>query len=208
LIYEHRIGLLGGTFDPIHNGHISIARQAANEFGLSQVILVPAHRAPLRDKTAAPAANRVSMCQLVAETDPLFQVSTTEINRQFPSYTIDTAEEMVENNPLSSIWMIVGQDIVAELNKWKSIKRLLEIVRIIAVNRPESDAPNPADIAHSLNVRPDRLVSCWGNKSAISSTQIRNLARAGEDYSSMVHPSVASYIDRYNLYACENNRMI
>ncbi len=207
MTYEHRIGMLGGTFDPIHNGHISIARQAANEFGLSQVILVPAHQAPLRDKMAAPAANRVSMCQLVAETDPLFQVNITEINRQSPSYTIDTAEELVENNPRSSIWMIVGQDIVAELKRWKSIKRLLEIVRVIAVNRPGSDAPNPADIAHSLNARPDRLVSCWGNKSAISSTQIRNLARAGKDYSSLVHPSVASYIDKYNLYACKNNWM-
>lgn len=197
--------MLGGTFDPIHNGHISIARRAANEFGLSQVILVPAHRAPMRDKTAAPAANRLSMCRLVADNDPLFQVSTIEIDRQLPSYTIDTAEELVGNNPSSSIWMIVGQDIVAELNKWKSIKRLLDMVKIIAVNRPGSDAPNTADIAHSLNTRPDRLVSCWGNESTISSTQIRSLARAGKDYSSMVHPSVASYIHRYNLYTGETN---
>jgi nicotinate-nucleotide adenylyltransferase len=180
-----RIGIYGGTFDPIHNGHLHVITQLISRSIVDQLILIPAGSPWLRESAPlAPGLNRLAMCELALSDLPdsiggQVEVSDTEINRLGPTYTIDTVLEIKKSHPDDTLVLIVGTDAYAQFDKWHRHEELAKLVEIIIVDRPEFPGASTLDIG-ALNV---------------SATAVRN------GHTEMVPDSVATYIKESGLYA-------
>jgi nicotinate-nucleotide adenylyltransferase len=180
-----RIGIYGGTFDPIHNGHLHVITQLISRSIVDQLILIPAGSPWLRESAPlAPGLNRLAMCELALSDLPdsiggQVEVSDTEINRSGPTYTIDTVLEIKKSHPDDTLVLIVGTDAYAQFDKWHRHEELAKLVEIIIVDRPEFPGASTLDIG-ALNV---------------SATAVRN------GHTEMVPESVATYIKESGLYA-------
>ncbi|MDP6348615.1 MAG: nicotinate (nicotinamide) nucleotide adenylyltransferase [Chloroflexota bacterium] len=130
------IGILGGSFDPIHRGHLAIAADVAEAYALARVLFVPARRSPLRGAPAVAAEERLRMCELATAYNPRFEVSGLELERPPPSYTRDTIAEVRNRYPERELTIIVGADLAEELEEWRAIEELLNEVRMVVVERP------------------------------------------------------------------------
>ncbi len=195
------IGILGGSFDPIHLGHLAIAADVADAFGLDRVLFVPANRSPLRGPPAVPPADRLRMCELATADNPRFEVSGVELNRPPPSYTMDTIAEVREHFPDRQLTIIVGADLAEELEDWRAIEELLATVRMIVVERPGAVERDLEALAASLGVAADQLQRHRTAGLEISSTDIRARIAAGRPYRYYLHPAVWSHIEKFALYA-------
>src|SRR6478609_7326436 len=139
-----RLGLYGGSFDPIHYGHLILARQALEDLSLDRVIFIPAAESPFKSNhSSAPAADRLAMVQLAVEGEPSFTVDPLEIGRQAPSYTIDTARTYRAQHPGDLLFFLVGEDHVAALPKWNEFAELDQLVKFAILSR--SDLPLTLD---------------------------------------------------------------
>jgi len=148
-----RVGWLGGSFDPIHDGHLSIARCAAHRFALERVLLIPAPRPPHKpDKLQAPAADRLALIELATADDPLLVASDIELRREGPSYSIHTAHALKEElGHEVELFFIVGADTLADLPNWYRVAELCDTVTFCAVTRPGS-ALNPAPMEAAVGL--------------------------------------------------------
>jgi len=197
------IGLLGGTFDPIHLGHLIIAEGVRQKLGLGKVIFIPAGHPWLKaDRQITAAKHRLAMLKLAIESNQYFEVSTAEIDRLGPSYTVDTVEAMRnEMGPQNTMYFIVGPDALADLPRWKDPARVATLCQIVGVNRP--DVPN-IDLAALEAVSPE-ISSCAKfvdvPQIGISSTAIRESVRAGLSICYMVPAEVERYIHEHQLYS-------
>jgi nicotinate-nucleotide adenylyltransferase len=194
------IGILGGSFDPIHRGHLAIAADVAEAYGLARILFVPAHRSPLRGAPTVAAAERLRMCELAAADNPRFEVSGLELERPPPSYTRDTITEVQGRYPDRELTIIVGADLAEELEEWRAIEELLAAVRMVVVERPGAVPRDLAALAARLGVDAGRLQERQRAGPEISSTDIRARIAAGRPYADLVHPAVAGYIEDLNLY--------
>ncbi len=186
-----RVGVLGGTFDPIHLGHLAAASEVCAELGLDQVLLAPAYSQPFKlGFDTAPAEHRLAMCELAAADDERFAVSPVDIERGGVTYTVDTLADLREQRPDAELFFISGADALARLGEWKEPERLLELATFVGVTRP----------GHSLDHEgsPHILVEVPGL--AISSTDVRRRVRAGRPIRYLVPRSVADYIAANGLY--------
>lgn len=188
-----KLGLMGGMFDPIHFGHLRAAENAREALGLDRVNFVPAAVPPHRAAPAAAAIDRYAMVALATAGNPGFVPWDGEIRREGASYTVDTAEALLAENPGAALTLIVGADNLALLPQWKDPSRLLALVTVAVVGRPGEEAP-PAGLD------PARFVHVEGSHLAIASSALRARVRAGRSVRYLVPDAVAGYIDKRGLY--------
>ncbi len=214
LIDEHatmntRVALYGGSFDPIHVGHLIAARSVAEQLDIRRIVLVPALQPPHKTgRLISEARHRLAMSRLAVERDPLFEVSDVELRRPGPSYTIDTVTAFRgEMEPGVELYWIIGADSLPDLPSWRRIAELVKLVNIVTAARPGWHPPSIDELAAIVGPEAARSLlkhCCRTPEIEISSTQIRNRVRAGLSIRYLVPPSVASYIDAEGLYSGGN----
>jgi nicotinate-nucleotide adenylyltransferase len=188
-----RLGLYGGSFDPIHHGHLILARQALEDLSLDRVVFIPAAESPFKaNHASAPAGNRFAMVRLAIEGEPSFSVDPLEIEREAPSYTIDTARTYHFQYPGDTIFFLVGEDHVAALPKWNEFEELDQLVKFAVLSRSDL----PLKVAYPVIRR----------RFDLSSTEIRNRVANDLPISYLVPESVLRYIQEKRLYRGEMYR--
>jgi nicotinate-nucleotide adenylyltransferase len=194
-----RIGILGGTFDPIHYGHLAIAEEARVALGFSEVLLVPAARQPLKGgEHIATPSQRFEMARLACASNPAFTVSSIEIERTGPSYTVDTLRALRDAG-MGDLFFILGADAAADLYRWHAAHEIMGLARIVAVGRPGT----PLDIAaldDNLPGLSTRLIFLEGPGLEISSTDLRARLAAGRPIRYQTPDAVVEYIASQGLY--------
>ena len=199
-----RIGMIGGSFDPLHCGHLVIAQDALENLGLSEVVFVPAaippHKRHLRQ---ADARHRLEMARLAVEPDGRFSVSDLEIRRGGVSYTVDTVRALKQSRPDADWVLVVGSDTLVDLHNWYKIDELLDLCEVATFLRPgESEMEG---MAGKVQVAERHKKSLLGNIAAthligISSTEIRRRVAEGRSIRYLVPPEVERYILKHALY--------
>ena len=197
-----RLGVFGGTFDPIHIGHLVIAQVALEEAGLDQVLFVPAGVNPLKvGKAVTAGEHRLAMVQLALAGQPQFAVTDWELRREGPSYTALTLEYIREQHPDDELFLIIGADNLQILPRWRHVKRIAELATILALTRPGTDLKASADAAREqlagLSSR-IRLVEIPGLD--ISSTWLRDRLVKNLSVAHLLPAEVIGYCKENKLY--------
>ena len=201
-MFQRKIGILGGTFDPIHVGHLIVAQITREIFELDSVMFVPCAIPPHKRVDELCTANhRLAMTQLATEWNTAFEVSDIEIQRSGKSYAIDTVQILNIDHPGAEIFFIIGSDTLKQLHTWRNIYALLPLCRFITFSRPGHDDMSP----ESLNLDepwPRRLLGdvIVGQHMDISSAGIRYRIDEGLSIKYLVPPEVERYIAEHNLY--------
>ncbi|MGQ9824425.1 MAG: nicotinate-nucleotide adenylyltransferase [Desulfotomaculales bacterium] len=198
-----RIGLMGGTFDPVHHGHLVAAEEARYQFSLERVIFIPAGRPPHKvSREISSARHRLAMTKLAIESNPFFDLSTVEIDRPGLSYTINTVRDMRRIYPRAEFFFITGADAVLEILSWKHIDELLDKCNFIAAKRPGYRLGKLRDKLPGISeVQFGRIAVMEVPALAISSTDIRERVRMGRPIKYLLPESVEKYIREHGLYA-------
>ena len=207
-----RVGWLGGTFDPIHCGHLDVAIAARAALTLDRVYLVPANVPPHRAPPLASSAHRLAMVNLAARTQDWLQVSDIELTAPGPSYTVDTLDRLESQGvSLQSIHVITGADAFAEILTWKGSPALLDRCHFIVVSRPGHPAPTLRhvlpELAHRMiepsecdfTARPS-IFLVDAPTAPVTATEVRARAASGSSLEGLVPEAVASYINLHELY--------
>jgi nicotinate-nucleotide adenylyltransferase len=206
------VGLFGGTFDPIHNGHLDVARAARGALGLSEVWVVPARLPPHRNLPVASAAHRFAMAALAIVDDDGLVLSDLEMDTDGPSYTTHTLDRLIERGvDTRALCLITGADAFLDIRSWKDYPQLLDRCHFAVVSRPGTSAltlPSALpDLAGRMELaapvlpsRP-RILLVDAPTAPVSSTDVRRARAAGQSLAGLVPPAVAAYIDRHALYA-------
>ncbi|MGB8225565.1 MAG: nicotinate (nicotinamide) nucleotide adenylyltransferase [Sedimentisphaerales bacterium] len=200
-----KIILFGGTYDPVHIGHIEVAQSAAGAIGASKVILIPARRSPHKEqKPAAPDNNRIAMLKLAIAGKNIFQISPVELNRAEPSYTIDTIRHFKQKFGADcQLYWLIGADMLKDLPKWYKIDELLKECTICVMNRGGFDRPDCSSLTAKLGkeaVEKLRQNQIETQFIEISSTDIRQKLLDGKKVGQYLHPKVLDYIKTHRLY--------
>jgi nicotinate-nucleotide adenylyltransferase len=195
-----RIGILGGTFNPPHLGHLICAQEAYLQLELDRVTLIPARIPPHKRVEEEPGpAHRLELCRAAVGEDDRFDVSDVEILRDGPSYTVDTLELLRSREPESELFLIVGGDIAAGLPKWREPERVLSLATLSVAGRRGTSR---ADVDEALSglAGGDRARFFQMPTIGVSSTVLRRRVHAGEPIRYYVPDAVVGYIDRHRLY--------
>jgi nicotinate-nucleotide adenylyltransferase len=192
---KRRIGIMGGTFDPIHHGHLVAASEVADRFGLDEVVFVPTgHPWQKGDIAVSSAEDRYLMTVIATASNPRFQVSRVDIDRSGPTYTVDTLRDLhAVYGQAAELFFITGADALEKILSWKDTETMFELATFIGVTRPGfelSDAHLPADTVELVQVP----------AMAISSTDCRARVAAGKPVWYLVPDGVVQYIAKRNLY--------
>jgi nicotinate-nucleotide adenylyltransferase len=187
-----RIGVMGGTFDPIHHGHLVAASEVAQSFGLDEVIFVPTGR-PWHKEAVSPSEHRYLMTVIATASNPRFTVSRVDIDRDGPTYTIDTLRDLKDQRPGADLFFISGADAVAQILSWRDHDELWDLAHFVAVSRPGHDlstAGLPSEDVSQLEIP----------ALAISSTDCRDRVARGNPVWYLVPDGVVQYIAKPDLY--------
>jgi nicotinate-nucleotide adenylyltransferase len=185
------IGLLGGSFDPVHHGHLIVAQVAAEALGLDELRFMPAREQPFkRGRHAAPAADRAAMLELAVAGVPGFAVERAELERPGPSYSVDTLEALRAREPEAAFTLLLGADAAQELEAWHRAAELPRLARIAVFARPGTPIPASPLIAATVEVPAVE----------ISATDVRRRVRTGRPIRYWVPDAVADYVARHRLY--------
>lgn len=191
---RRRVGILGGSFDPVHNAHVELARTSLSQLGIDELRWLPVGQPWQKARELAPAVHREAMVRLAMAGEPRFVLDRSELKRRGPSFTLDTVRELRLGEPDVDWVLILGQDQYASLHTWRDWRELLASVHLAVANRPgTAGAPNEqvADAAHDVVALP---------MMDISSSDIRRRVAAGEPIAGLVPDTVAGYIERHGLY--------
>ncbi|HYK94870.1 MAG TPA: nicotinate-nucleotide adenylyltransferase [Candidatus Dormibacteraeota bacterium] len=192
------VGLMGGTFDPIHVGHLAIAEEARDALGLDRIVFVPAGQPPHKPSGAVTAAeHRVAMVELAIAGNAAFELSRTEVDRPGLSYTVDTVEALAAEADLT---VILSVETFAELPAWHEPERLFAAARLAVVPREGYPAPDPAWLSATFPGREDRVTYLEGPRLGLSSTALRARVAAGRSIRYLVPDAVGAYIAANHLY--------
>lgn len=202
---KKKIGILGGTFDPIHLGHLIIAEQARDQYGLDQVLLIPSGHSYFKDNRAQkvlPALTRLEMTRKAVSDYPPFEVSDIEVLRSGNTYTYETLEELADLHPEAELYFIVGADTVCSMSTWREPARIFAACTVLAAMRedqvdPESFQQGIKDLENRFHAR-IRTISI--PNIGISSTQIRERAGNGKSIHYLVPNALESYIIENGIY--------
>ena len=195
-----KLGILGGTFDPVHEGHLYIAEAAKRAFRLSQVRLMPAGTSPFKqERQTAPFADRLEMVRLAVQNRPGLYPCGFEGARGAVSYTAETLAALTGLYPEDEFWFILGEDAYQEFDRWRTPEKILALARLIVVTRPGySEIPRFPDPLQALADRWVKRLELPGMD--ISSTEIRRELKEGKALGDVLPPPVADYISRRGLY--------
>ncbi|MGI9185108.1 MAG: nicotinate-nucleotide adenylyltransferase [Solirubrobacteraceae bacterium] len=195
------MGILGGTFNPPHLGHLVCAQEAYREFGLDRVILIPARIPPHKPVEHEPGADhRLELCRRAVAGDERFAVSELELGREGPSYTVDTLQELTTQAPQTEFVLIVGGDIAAGLPQWREPERVLELATL-AIAKRRGTARFSVDAALEVLPGGERARFFSMPRIGISSTMVRRRIRTGQPIRYLVPDAVSDYIAEHRLYA-------
>lgn len=199
-----RTGILGGTFNPIHLGHLLIGQAAAEAFGLDKVLLLPCHVSPFKvgSPSLASDADRLEMVRLSATGNPLFEACALDLERGGISYAVDSVQILRDRHPNESFFFIIGMDALRELIHWHRVDEMLKLCEVITVSRPGLAMWEASDsLAFPSDVR-DKLLSnvIRGRSLDVSSSEIRRRIAEGKTIRYLVCPEVEHYIRIRGLY--------
>jgi len=195
-----RLGILGGTFDPPHVGHVAVARDVADALHLDRVLWIPARLPPHKDAAGVtPAAIRLEMAEAAASADPRFEVSDLEMVRDGPSYTVDTLRALADRFPGSEFFLMVGSDQLRTFEHgWREPREILRLATLVLLDRDGEAAtevaPDLPGIQRSLHFPVTRV--------DVSSSEIRRRAVVGQSVDGLVLPQVQRIMEREGLYRC------
>lgn len=221
---ERRIAVLGGTFDPIHNGHLEIVRAINRNLRIDQLLIIPANRPPHKtNHEIAGPYHRFSMAVLASLDEPRVLVSTIELEMPERPYTFETVERLQgEFGPETRLFLVVGADSFEEINTWRESARLLSSTDLVVVTRPGHDVKSShlderfrstvvdlrerkdgVEVGGTLNEHRIYVADYVNNP--VSSTEVRQRVRDGESIDGLVPAGVAAYIEKYELYKRQSN---
>lgn len=217
-----KIGLMGGSFDPVHAGHLRAAEEISEKLALDEVVFIPALVSPHKSsETMAHFSHRLNMLNLSVKRNPRFKVSDMEFRREPPSYTIDTLRSLSESDPGNKYHFIIGSELFAEIETWKDFAELFNYSSFVVLRRPGYDFPDSAspiplalenDFRYSYS---ERGMDVFAHKSSnelffvdiagirVSSTEVRELVRRGNSLKSLIAREVEEYITENGLYQLE-----
>ena len=211
-----KLGLFGGTFDPVHYGHLDVARAARRALGLDAVWVIPARLPPHRASPLASAAHRFAMAAIAVAAEDGLQVSDIEMDTPGPSYTVETLDSInALGIPAGSVYLVTGADAFRDIPTWKGFPELLDRCHFVVVSRPGALAP---DLRHLIPSLQDRMIDApWRPPvrpgiflvdvptAPVSSTDVRRAIAEGTTLSGLVPDGVAAHITRHALYAVDAN---
>ena len=211
-----RLGILGGTFDPVHLGHLRAAGHTARALGLDRVLLVPAPRPPHKPADQpADARHRLAMVALATADHEGLEACDIEFQRPGPSYTVDTLSALAEREPDSELYLLVGIDAWLEVSSWHEPQRILGLANVVVLSRPGEPPlaqPPPLPFADSSDACYDSEIGCYRHSSGhlvmthllegldVSSSRVRECVREHLAIEDLVGPAVAAYIKKHGLY--------
>jgi len=197
-----RIGILGGTFDPIHNGHLIIAEAVKAHLDLAEIVFVPAGQPWLKaDRPISAAPHRLSMLRLALAGKSYFKISAAEIERAGPSYTVDTVAELRRRaGDNDELLFILGWDSLATLPRWRDASRLIQLCTLVAVHRPGYPRPDLKPLEKSVPGISRRVIFMTEPCVDVSATDIRLRAHQNLPLDDLVPATVARYIKEHGLY--------
>ena len=202
-----KIGLMGGTFNPIHQGHLIISEYIRVRFPLDKIIFIPSGTPPHKEELKTVSAeHRYNMVSLAIETNPYFNISSVEVNRKGKSYTVDTITELKKLYPMEDLYFIVGADTIYEFTKWKDYENLLRMTKFIVIGRYGLNVENNIEKIKELNQKYNaQILYMNGPLVDISSTDIRNRISEKESIKYIVPEKVEEYINENRLYVSEGS---
>ena len=201
----HRIGLLGGSFDPPHRAHEILAREAVEQLKLDRLYIVPTGQAWHKSRALSNAVHRLAMARLAFETCPQTVVDEMEILRAGPSFTLQTLSELQARHPDAVFYLLVGQDQAASFSQWHEWQRILQIAQLVVAARPMMSSETAA--AHEWhNLLSERVIQMHMPLMGISSSELRASYACGHPDSDLVSPLVADYIQQNQLYLEPHDR--
>ena len=195
-----RVGLFGGSFDPVHDAHVALAKTALGQLELDEVRWIPVGQPWQKARQLAAAADREQMVRLAIAGEPRFVLDRSELRRRGPSFTLDTVRELATAEPDAEWFLILGQDQYASLHTWRDWRELLDLVTLAIANRPGAALAVNTQIAkveHQTMLLP---------MMDMSSTEVRRRVAAGESIAGLVPEAVARYIDQHRLYRAATTR--
>ena len=210
---NHRIGVMGGSFNPVHCGHLSVARDVKATLKLDRMALMPAAQSPLKGVHSVSAEHRAAMLELAVASHPELDLDLRELSRKGPSYTFDSLTELREALGLqASLYFIMGDDLLPSLTRWSRWQEILHYAHVVVVSRPGVFPAVPATVKewwnhHEMSLEALLQSSCGGVSRVecplvnVSSTAIRAAIELGSPVSEVIPDTVLEYITRYNLYA-------
>jgi nicotinate-nucleotide adenylyltransferase len=203
------IGVLGGTFDPIHSGHLIIAEKARLKLRLARVLFVPAGQPWLKSRKITPAAHRVEMVRLAIASNPHFELSTVEIGRPGASLSVETVDILQQQlGAGAKLFFLVGWDSLAELPQWKEPDRLIQLCKLVAVTRPGFSRPDLKAMESLVSGVTQSVVWLDIPPVGISSTDIRKKVFRGLSIHGLVPDEVEAYIKEKKLYGSGNKILL
>ncbi|GFZ94044.1 nicotinate-nucleotide adenylyltransferase [Nesterenkonia alkaliphila] len=197
---RRRIGIMGGTFDPIHHGHLVAASEVAAEFSLDEVVFVPTGQPWQKEgREVSPAEHRYLLTVIATASNPRFSVSRVDIDRGGITYTIDTLRDFRAMYPQADLFFITGADAMAQIMSWKNVEELWELAHFVSVTRP---GYRSEDFGLTENISLMEIPAM-----AISSTDLRARGKAGKPVWYLVPDGVVQYITKHQLYQADSHTM-
>jgi len=215
----HHLGILGGTFDPIHYGHIKPALDAADLLALDKVLVMPAHIPPHKQSTHANAQQRLTMTKLACEPYPQLVPDSRELERSKVSYTVDTLSEIKQQHPSTTLYFMMGMDSLLSFTQWHRWQEILTLCHLVVATRPNyrldlakngldaslaKRVKTHAEVKHTAKQTQQKqqgsIILITNQSVDISSTEIRLAIKSGEDISAFLPSDVHQYIQQQNLY--------
>ena len=195
-----KIGLFGGTFDPIHNGHIKVAQTAIDKIGLDMVIFIPSGQPPHKTKKQiSDKQTRLEMTQLAIQDIPYFKLSDYELDKQNLSYSVETVKHFLDEYPGDTFYFIVGADSFSDLPTWYGYRDLMELCCFVVISRPDTKKEELL-ARFEGNEKPPRVFFIDDVFMDISSTQIREMVAEGNNIIELVPIKIYEYIIKKSLY--------
>ena len=215
---DRHIGIMGGSFNPVHYGHLRVASDAKRRLALDTMCIMPAAQSPLKAQHSVSAKHRLAMLDLAVTEFPELQLDTRELKRDGPSYTVDSLQELrQEMGSDATIYFLMGDDVLPTLNQWSRWQALTDYAHLVVANRPGEFLAIPAEVAAWWHDREMPLAQLSSLPSGcvsrlecllveVSSSEIRDSLKSGERETKMIPCAVMEYISRHKLY--ENSSQI
>lgn len=198
-----RLGILGGTFDPPHYGHLALAQNALVQLQLERVLFIPAGQQPLKpDRQTTPAHHRVAMVQAAITDNPAFALSRVDLDRPAPHYTVDTLALLQKEYHRAELYFLMGSDSLADLTAWREPAGIVRLARLAAMRRPGYE-PGLASLEQAIPGLRERVHWLDAPCLDISSSDLRHRVRQGLPLRYLVPPAVEVYIREHRLYLGE-----